>query len=663
MKLNYTRSICAVILTFLVNVSHGQTILYVDDDANALGDGKTWGTAYRYLQDALAEAKVLVTDQNSGGTTEPNTGGRSTRAVTKADSAGDPCTVEIRVAEGIYKPDCNEVRPEGSGDRDASFVLVEGVTLKGGFAGLTGVDPNVRDADLYRTVLSGDLAGDDLLVADPCDFVAEAGEGRWNRPKVWCLLIESTRRENCRHVVTTKGKGQGIILVGVTITGANAYKLPFTKGDMVSYDEEETGGGILNQAPYLTLRDCILVHNSCYGEGGGIYSAKDCNLVMEDCRLMENYGYASSGGIDCDEDGAISLIRCMFERNVVGYGPCTTISGRACTMALRDCTFVGNSDQDRGEPVLRCITGSLGLYHCVFRDNLGSTLFCSQVDGAVKDCLFQNNAGNYFHNSEIEVCQCFFNYNNADNGGAISSSSSSLMVTNTVFAGNRAVHQGGAIYSLAGRPIISNCTFLGNRAGVQGGAIKSDNSLLSIANCILWANEAPKGVMVGLHQFGDLQSSLEFSYNDIQFGQLGLSQDSKSTLIWGGGNIDVDPCFVNSGYWDANGTVTDANDDYFVAGDYHLKSQAGHWNPNSESWVPDEVTSPCIDAGDPNSAIGLEPFPNGGRINMGAYGGTCEASKSLFGGLACEASIKGDINGDCRVDYLDLALLARHWLG
>ena len=45
-------------------------------------------------------------------------------------------------------------------------------------------------------------------------------------------------------------------------------------------------------------------------------------------------------------------------------------------------------------------------------------------------------------------------------------------------------------------------------------------------------------------------------------------------------------------------------------------------------WVQDEVTSPCIDAGDPTTAVGPEPFPNGGRISMGAYGGTAEASKS-----------------------------------
>ena len=35
-----------------------------------------------------------------------------------------------------------------------------------------------------------------------------------------------------------------------------------------------------------------------------------------------------------------------------------------------------------------------------------------------------------------------------------------------------------------------------------------------------------------------------------------------------------------------------------------------------------------IDAGDPNSLIGDELYPNGNRINMGAYGGTDQASMS-----------------------------------
>ena len=62
------------------------------------------------------------------------------------------------------------------------------------------------------------------------------------------------------------------------------------------------------------------------------------------------------------------------------------------------------------------------------------------------------------------------------------------------------------------------------------------------------------------------------------------------------------------------------------------------------------------------SPIGYEPFPNGGIINMGAYAGTGEASKSYFGEPLCETIVAGDVNGDCRVDYLDAALMFSNWL-
>ena len=84
--------------------------------------------------------------------------------------------------------------------------------------------------------------------------------------------------------------------------------------------------------------------------------------------------------------------------------------------------------------------------------------------------------------------------------------------------------------------------------------------------------------------------------------------------------------------------------------------------PNNKSRIQDDVTSPCIDADDPISAIGLELFPNGGVVNMSTHGGTAKASKSYFGDPVCETIVAGDINGDCRVDFSDVALMAAHWL-
>ncbi len=60
--------------------------------------------------------------------------------------------------------------------------------------------------------------------------------------------------------------------------------------------------------------------------------------------------------------------------------------------------------------------------------------------------------------------------------------------------------------------------------------------------------------------------------------------------------------------------------------DYHLKSTGGRWN--GKTWVRDIVSSPCIDAGYPDSDYSKEPGDNGGRINIGRYGNTEWASMS-----------------------------------
>jgi len=205
-----------------------------------------------------------------------------------------------------------------------------------------------------------------------------------------------------------------------------------------------------------------------------------------------------------------------------------------------------------------------------------------------------------------------------------------------------------------------NCTVAGNVAGRGGGGLAGENSSqLQATNCIVWGNSASNASQIYLRSRG---AQLSLSYCDVQGGKEGIEMLGSNVLAWGPGNIDADPCFAIPPSSDPNGTPDDPNDDFFVEGDYHLKSQAGRWDPASESWTKDEVTSPCIDAGDPMSPIGHEQFPNGGRINMGAYGGTAEASKSYFGGPVCETVVAGDINGDCRVDWQDLAILSRHWL-
>ncbi len=182
------------------------------------------------------------------------------------------------------------------------------------------------------------------------------------------------------------------------------------------------------------------------------------------------------------------------------------------------------------------------------------------------------------------------------------SAESTLSLDRCIVAGNAGPGL-RSVLATAGRRVptsskvdVTHCTIIQN----QGYALEGAG--ITVANSILYGN----GISTGNVQIKG--SNVTASYSDVQGGCMGP------------GNIDADPLFVTRGSW------TDPN--AYVPGDYHLKSGAGHWNPRTGSWVVDDVTSPCIDAGDPNTALGLEPTPNGGRVNLGAYGSTTEASKS-----------------------------------
>jgi len=135
-----------------------------------------------------------------------------------------------------------------------------------------------------------------------------------------------------------------------------------------------------------------------------------------------------------------------------------------------------------------------------------------------------------------------------------------------------------------------------------------------VANCILWGNW-PVEIMAAS------ESAPLVAYSDIQGGWAGWK------------NMSGDPRFAEPGYWTDAGhpgqvVAPDSPDTMWIAGDYHLRSEAGRWDPWAVRWMTDDVTSPCIDAGDPEEPVGEEPEPNSARVNMGAYGGTSEASKS-----------------------------------
>ena len=522
-----------VMSVFLVamacGIAAGGTI-YVDDDASLGGDGTSWATAYKYLQDGLGAAV-----------------------------SGD----EVWVAEGIYKPDANTANPTGSGDREATFQLINGVAIRGGYAGFGEPEPNARDIDEYETILSGDLIANDIELDDPFD-----------------LLDDPRRAENSYSVVTACGLDVTTVLDGFTITAGNANGYPpDTK------DPNSNGGGMYSWCNTgdcnPTVTNCTFSRNSATWGGG---MRNDCsNPTVTNCTFSQNSGNGTGGGLHNGRGDPI-LTNCTFEHNSSCRGG-GMYSFCHSNPTLIDCSFISNSVEHFGG----------GMY------NKSGTcqLFIR--------CTFKNNYAVWY------------------GGGLYNSFSSTPFIESCLFANNSSDNWGGAVHFFDSNAQMTNCTIVNNSAE-EGAAFacgfweENNPSNVRVSNCILWGNR---------HEiWNDDNSTIEIIYSDVAGG-------------WPGeGNIDADPLFADA----------DSND-------YHLKSEAGRWNPYSQRWVQDGVTSPCIDGGEPNSDLTAELWPHGKRINMGAYGGTPQASMSLS-----NAGIIADLNTDDFVDYTDMMQLTDKWL-
>jgi hypothetical protein len=380
---------------------------------------------------------------------------------------------------------------------------------------------------------------------------------------------------------------------------------------------------------------------------------------------------------------------------------------------------------------LGCIISGLTIKNAHTTD-LGAGVYCFQSSPIITNCIFTDNRAEIYGGGAIGCEQsnsliknCIISRNYAYDGGGLECWFASPVLINCTISNNLAVRYGGGIDCYYSNPSLSNCNLVNNKTdgGGAGGAVSLWSSDVDIKNSILWANESETGTQLYLH----IQSSVSVNYCDVQAGISGIAQDSQSTVNWGSGNIDTDPCFAS---FDPNG---DPN-----LWDFHLQSTDGRWNStfhridlnndgiinlldfaglagvwmhggnqpedldnsgvvdsvdlglfsqyflaNSErnGWISDASMSPCIDAGDPNYDWTSEPWPNGKRINMGAYGGTNQASKNgnladfdvsgkvdfadfaaLAGKWATHGGFIEDLNSDGMIDYADVGIFAKNWL-
>lgn len=323
----------------------------------------------------------------------------------------------------------------------------------------------------------------------------------------------------------------------------------------------------------------------------------------------------------------------------------------------------------------------------------GAGVLLTGTHAVIENCRIANNKGGrgpglYGEVTEelvVENCRILNNISYDDHGGGVYLCGN-ITLSGNVIAGNRVahpenygwgggvlVHSAGTVARLIGNTIRDNSaptygggvfvdegamahlqhnlichnrTESGNGAGVAVDDGEPGPSSVFIANCTIAQNNA--GVPMDEYQPGgngvflDVRSSAEV-VNTIFWGNgddvyVRENVESRLTMTYslsqepmpGTGNLSTDPLFHDPG-----------------GCDFHLESLAGRYDPQTAAWVRDSRHSPAIDAGDPASSFDLEPEPNGGRVNLGAYGNTHQASKSL-------SPMPGDINGDGAVNLSDV---------
>ena len=584
------RLICSLAVVAGSSVAQAGAIRVVDDDAPLGGDGQSWNTAYRFLQDALL------------------------------DAAGDATINEVRVGQGTYKADQDEAGNVMRGDRAATFQLINGVSLLGGFVGLGAADPDARDVAMFETILSGDLSGDD-------------GPDYLNND------------ENSYHVVTGTGVDSTAIIDGLTITAGNADDddsgiFGDDGGGMINVPGSPTvnacvfsenaargwgggvfygnlsdvhvshttfehniagigGGGLTNFFVALTLvQDCVFIDNDSGFDGGGLFhrSANGADPArFERCEFVENTTVFSGGGANVASAGgdsqAVIVSECTFTGNTALLGAGGLLANDSMSLVV-DSRFVDNNpthaigewmdgggntfsppvcDQGAGSsvdvpsdyPTIQeaidavcdgaTITVAPGLYNesvnlagkaIVVRSTGGpgvTTIDAQQTGYAVvvanlepmgtlmEGFTITGGGMLVWFKSELTVINCRFIGNANDLGGAVLVAATGASFAGCEFANNTA-NEGGAIYvggSFGASVVFTNCTIVNNTALISGGGISTDNPNAVFRNCIIWNNSPDQ-----------IAGEPSVAYSNVEGGWPGL------------GNIDADPIFVDPGNGD-----------------------------------------------------------------------------------------------------------------
>ncbi len=349
--------------------------------------------------------------------------------------------------------------------------------------------------------------------------------------------------------------------------------------------------------------------------GGGVYVSGGSPILSRNTiegNDTRHTGLDDRGGGIASESSNVRIIGNLVRNNFAGRGAGIAVAGGDAV--VRNNTIQGNTAVEDHGGGLYISGNSVVISHNDFLNNeVGRSLGYGWGGGVV---VFGEETS-----AALSYNRFSGNYAPSAGGGVFIDDGAGAILEHELIENNECEERGGAgVYvdgawdEMGSTCTLSHCTIADNLCSECGqfggkGLLVEYYSVVTVQNSIFWGNG-------GDDFYADATSKITVTYTD-----------SAETLV-GTGNLSSNPLFANS-----------ANKDY------HLQSTTGRWDPaaggGAGGWVLDQNQSPCIDKGNPQSAFVDEPVPNGNRVNMGRYGNTGEASKSLV--ADCPPCVGSDV--------------------
>lgn len=361
----------------------------------------------------------------------------------------------------------------------------------------------------------------------------------------------------------------------------------------------------------ITISQCDFTHNGRinYTEGVsgrcGNFSGGGA-VTISDCRAYANWGetymnYIGTSGFWFSQITKATIERTTFERNgyfgVGRWNSCGIIYCVQTPLVMSGCLVRGNRvTTDNGSGLIYLYQSGTGsvIKNCLFIGN--------EHLGAGTGVVYANYAWGAANTLSVENCTFAYNLCRASNGAA-------------------------ALTFDMGTFTVKNCLFTGNLVGksATSGAdisLTGANATCSVSYSMFDGTEETKA----LHYAAPAGTLKEGA--GIRFGNPNLVSplDDFTALL-----TTPETTFPRA-TTDTPAFLPFLTDDEQFAKiqelDAHLLSSGGYFTNDGSEHLSETAISPAIDKGDPTSPIGAEPEPNGGLINIGAYGGTAQASKT-----------------------------------